>query len=106
MTYEDFIQGFRPTLDGKLQIVNGVFFEFCQKARENLDESYIFIIDEINRGNLSKIFGETLMLIENDKRSEEYALHLTYSKNDERFFIPENVYFIGTMNKVLEKVLD
>lgn len=98
MAYEDFIQGFRPTLDGKLQVVDGVFFEFCQNARENPEKTYIFIIDEINRGNLSKIFGETLMLIENDKRNEEYALHLTYSKNDETFFIPENVYFIGTMN--------
>ena len=61
------------------------------------DREYIFIIDEINRGNLSKIFGELMLLIENDKRREDYSVSLTYS-NVNKFFIPKNVYLIGTMN--------
>lgn len=97
-TYEDFIQGFRPTEDGKFLLKNGVFYEFCQKAK-NSKEPHILIIDEINRGNLSKIFGELMLLIENDKRGKEYEVSLTYSNNSqEKFYIPENVYIIGTMN--------
>ena len=98
-SYEDFIQGFRPSADGKFYLQNGVFFNFCQKARRDPGHKYFFIIDEINRGNLSKIFGELMMLIENDKRGEEFSLKLTYSSgSDESFFIPENLYMIGTMN--------
>lgn len=59
----------------------------------------MFIIDEINRGNLSKIFGEMMMLVEADKRSRKYAVKLTYSEDDDdRFFVPDNVYIIGCMN--------
>ena len=64
---------------------------------ENKENKYFLIIDEINRGNISKIFGELFMLIENDKRKEEYALELVY-KDDEKFFVPENLYIIGLMN--------
>jgi hypothetical protein len=98
-SYEDFIQGFRPNHDGKFTLRNGAFYEFCQKAINNPDYQYVFIIDEINRGNLSKIFGEMLMLIEADKRGKDYALPLTYGKgNSDKFHIPKNLYLIGTMN--------
>jgi len=97
--YEDFIQGFRPNEDGTFVLKDGVFSTFCKKAMQNRGQDHFFIIDEINRGNLSKIMGELMMLIEADKRGEEYALPLTYSQNsDERFYIPENLYIIGTMN--------
>ncbi|OXU15373.1 5-methylcytosine-specific restriction enzyme B [Sedimentisphaera salicampi] len=95
-SYEDFIQGYRPSEDGKFILKDGVFYDFCSKAREDSEGIYVFIIDEINRGNLSKIFGELMMLIEKDKRGKEYSIPLPYSNED--FFIPENVYLIGTMN--------
>lgn len=91
-SYEDFIMGFRPTETG-FELKKGVFYEFCHKAAED-DRPYFFIIDEINRGNLSKIFGELFMLIENDKRGVE--LQLLYA--DEQFSIPSNVHIIGMMN--------
>ncbi|MBQ6827530.1 MAG: AAA family ATPase, partial [Thermoguttaceae bacterium] len=91
-SYEDFVMGFRPTATG-FELRKGVFYEFCRKAAED-DRPYFFIIDEINRGNLSKIFGELFMLIENDKRGVE--LRLLYA--DERFSIPSNVHIIGAMN--------
>jgi 5-methylcytosine-specific restriction enzyme B len=98
-SYEDFIQGYRPTESGGFERKDGVFFEFCKKAQRDPDNSYFFIIDEINRGNLSKIFGELMMLIEKDKRGKEFAIPMTYSKSeDETFYIPANLYFIGTMN--------
>ena len=95
-SYEDFIQGYRPRSKGGFELRNGVFHRFCGRAREDLDRPYFFIIDEINRGNLSKIFGELMMLIEADKRDEE--VQLTYSAEGERFSIPPNVHLIGTMN--------
>lgn len=91
-SYEDFIMGFRPTQTG-FELKKGVFYEFCKKAEDD-DRPYFFIIDEINRGNLSKIFGELFMLIENDKRGVE--LQLLYA--EEQFSIPSNVYIIGMMN--------
>ncbi len=98
-SYEDFMQGFRPTEEGKFVLKNGVFYDFCQKAMKDNDNPYVFIIDEINRGNLSKIFGELMMLIETDKRGKEFSIPLTYSKDEnETFFVPENVHIIGTMN--------
>lgn len=98
-SYEDFIQGFRPNDEGKFDLRTGVFYQFCKIAQEDQDNSYFFIIDEINRGNLSKIFGEVLMLIETDKRGQEFAVPLTYSKDGrETFFIPPNLHIIGTMN--------
>ena len=98
-SYEDFIQGYRPKENGGFELRNGVFFEFCEKARKDEANEYFFIIDEINRGNLSKIFGELMMLIEHDKRGPQFAIPLTYSRNgDKPFYIPENLHLIGTMN--------
>lgn len=98
-SYEDFMQGIRPATSGEFKVRNGIFYNFCVRARENAEETYVFIIDEINRGNLSKIFGELMMLIESDKRSPRYALKLTYSEEDSpKFYVPENVYIIGCMN--------
>ena len=95
-SYEDFIIGYRPTESG-FELKEGVFYKFCEDARNDEGNNYFLIIDEINRGNISKIFGELFMLIENDKRGEEYALELVY-KDDEKFFVPENLYIIGLMN--------
>ena len=92
-SYEDFVMGFRPTTTG-FELRKGVFYNFCKKAEIDSDNEYFFIIDEINRGNLSKIFGELFMLIENDKRGK--SIQLLYS--EEKFSIPENVYIIGMMN--------
>ena len=97
-SYEDFIQGFRPKEGGGFERRDGVFFRFCDKARRDPGRDYFFLIDEINRGNLSKIFGELMMLIEADKRGESNHVQLTYSKEGEHFSIPENVHIIGTMN--------
>ena len=92
-SYEDFIMGFRPSTDG-FELKRGAFYNFCKKAEIDEDNDYFFIIDEINRGNLSKIFGELFMLIENDKRG--VSLQLLYS--DEKFSVPKNIYIIGMMN--------
>lgn len=94
-SYEDFIEGFRPTASG-FELVKGSFYSFCKKAAEDDENDYFFIIDEINRGNLSKIFGELFMLIESDKRGSNNKLRLLYSR--ELFYVPSNVYFIGMMN--------
>jgi MoxR-like ATPase len=97
--YEDFIQGYRPASDGGFTIKNGIFYEFCRAAASDKGHDYVFIIDEINRGNLSKIFGEVMMLIETDKRGIDWAIPLAYSKNmSETFYIPENLYLLGLMN--------
>ena len=96
--YEDFIQGYRPTDDGGFELRDGVFHTFCREAAANPDDRYVFIIDEVNRGNLSKIFGELMMLIEADKRGADYAVPLTYSPSAEPFHVPPNLYLIGMMN--------
>jgi 5-methylcytosine-specific restriction protein B len=93
--YEDFVMGYRPN-DNGFCLKDGPFYEFCKEAEKDGEQKYFFIIDEINRGNLSKIFGELLMLIEGDKREEKNAIRLLY--NDEQFFVPSNVYIIGMMN--------
>lgn len=92
-SYEDFVMGYRPNENG-FKLKEGPFYEFCIKASKEQDKDFYFIIDEINRGNMSKIFGELLMLIENDKRGE--SLTLTYS--DKEFYVPSNLYIIGMMN--------
>jgi 5-methylcytosine-specific restriction protein B len=97
-SYEDFIQGFRPTKEG-FELKNGAFYLFCQQALAHPERKFVFIIDEINRGNLSKVFGELMMLIEADKRAQKFALKLIYAEDEEdRFFVPPNIYIIGTMN--------
>ncbi|MFS4945752.1 AAA family ATPase [Staphylococcus aureus] len=92
-SYEDFIMGYRLTSSG-FELTTGTFYDFCKKADKDRDNEYFLIIDEINRGNLSKIFGELFMLIESDKRDEE--LILLYS--GERFSVPKNIYIVGMMN--------
>lgn len=94
-TYEDFVMGYKP--DGsEFRLRNGVFYDFCIKASNNPDKDYFFIIDEINRGNMSKIFGELLMLIEKDYRGADHKITLAY--NQKPFYVPENLYIIGMMN--------
>ena len=93
-SYEDFIEGIRP-VDAKFKVVDGVFKEFCIKAQNDKSNNYYCIIDEINRGNISKILGELMMLIEADKRDNE-KLKLPYS--GEEFYVPENLYIIGMLN--------
>ncbi len=99
--YEDFVRGYRPLPNsgGEFNLQDAVFYKFCQKAAEVPDSEYVFIIDEINRGNLSRIFGELLMLIEADKRGRNFSVPLMYNRPEEEpFYIPENLYIIGMMN--------
>ena len=93
-TYEDFIMGYKPNEEGGFYLKKGVFYNFCKKAKADPSQPYFFIIDEINRANLSKIFGELLMLIENDYR--DTAIKLAYT--DEQFDVPSNIHIIGMMN--------
>lgn len=94
-SYEDFMMGYRPTEAGGFTLAEGPFYRFCDTARaDDPDRPYFFIVDEINRGNISKIFGELLMLIEADKRGHE--LRLLYK--NETFSVPPNVHIIGMMN--------
>lgn len=97
-SYEDFVQGYRPTEEGGFKLRNGVFYQFCKRAEQEPNKRFVFIIDEINRGNLSRIFGELLMLIESDKRGKGYEVVLANSQDEERFSVPENVYVLGLMN--------
>ncbi len=92
-SYEDFMMGYKPTDQG-FELRRGIFYEFCKKAENNPSLDFFFIIDEINRGNLSKIFGELLMLIESDYRGKSATL--AYS--GEAFSVPANVHIIGMMN--------
>ncbi|MEL7659083.1 MAG: AAA family ATPase, partial [Bacillota bacterium] len=92
-SYEDFIMGYKPHESG-FKLTNGIFYQFCQKAANHPDEDFFFIIDEINRGNMSKIFGELLMLIESDYRGAKSTL--AYSGMP--FTVPERLYLIGMMN--------
>ncbi len=92
-SYEDFVMGYKPVENG-FELKYGVFYRFCQKAANHPDKDYFFIIDEINRGNLSKIFGELLMLIEKDYRGKK----ITLAYNGLPFTVPENICIIGMMN--------
>ena len=97
-SYEDFVQGYRPSPNG-LSLKDGLFLEFCRRAARDRDASYVFIVDEINRGNLSRIFGELMMLIEADKRDSSWSMPLTYANSLEaQFFVPDNIYIMGLMN--------
>ena len=93
-SYEDFVMGYKPNENGGFELKNGIFYKFCKRAAADSDHKYFFIIDEINRGNLSKIFGELLMLIENDYRDKPIQM----SYREEHFAVPSNVYIIGMMN--------
>ena len=105
-SYEEFIEGIRPTLNDDealgYTLTSGVFKDLCDKARFDLEQNYVIVIDEINRGNVSKIFGELITLIESSKRlfgdsaDEIQQVTLPYSKT--LFGVPKNVFLIGTMN--------
>lgn len=96
-SYEDFIEGFRPTEDGQgFALRNGIFKKLCQKAAAAPDKKFLIIIDEINRGDVARIFGELITLLEGDKRGELHQVILQQS--GEPFFVPENLYVLGTMN--------
>lgn len=92
-SYEDFIMGYKPQDEG-FKLTNGIFYRFCMIAANHPDEDYFFIIDEINRGNMSKIFGELLMLIERDYR----GMKATLAYSGTAFSVPKNLYIIGMMN--------
>lgn len=97
--YEDFVRGYRPAGGQGFELQDGVFFDICIRAQQDPDSTYVLIIDEINRGNLSKILGELMLLIEPDKRGADWSLRLAYSKSEEpAFFVPENLYIMGMMN--------
>ena len=92
-TYEDFVMGYKPVETG-FALKTGIFYQFCQKAANRPDKPFFFLIDEINRGNLSKIFGELLMAIEADYRGKQVCL----AYDGLPFAVPENLYIIGMMN--------
>ena len=98
-TYEDFMEGFRPQPGGSgglnLRLVDGIFKRMCKAAAEDPERQYVVMIDEINRGNIPKIFGELITLLEKDKRNK---LGITLSQSGERFTVPPNLILIGTMN--------
>jgi 5-methylcytosine-specific restriction protein B len=98
-SYEEFVEGYRPSGGGGLEIRDGFFKTFCITADADPENSYVLIIDEINRGNVSRIFGELLSLIEADKRGSEHGIPLAYSgPGSPPFFVPQNVYVLGLMN--------
>ena len=92
-SYEDFVMGYKPKGDG-FELQEGVFYRFCKKAAAEPEKEFFFIIDEINRGNLSRIFGELLMLIENEYR----GIEVTLAYSGTQFSVPGNLYIIGMMN--------
>ena len=98
-SYEEFVQGYRPTTNAndelKFELQDGTFLGLCDEARDKPDDRYVMVIDEINRGNLSRVFGELLSMIENDKRGDGFMIRLA---GGNEFWVPENVYILGTMN--------
>ncbi|MFH5884693.1 AAA family ATPase [Halalkalibaculum sp. DA3122] len=99
-SYEDFIRGYRPTKD-HFELKDGIFMQLCKRAKSDPENKpYFLVIDEINRGNLSKIFGELMMLIEKDKRGKDFTVKLPYRNDEDEpdFYIPKNLHLIGTMN--------
>ncbi|UOQ75618.1 AAA family ATPase [Hymenobacter sp. 5516J-16] len=98
-SYEDFVQGFRPDGAGTFRLQNGILVDFCQRAAQDPERPYFLLIDELNRGNVARIFGELLLLLEADKRGPAHAVRLPYAPaGSPPFFVPANVFLIGTMN--------
>ncbi|MBT2556443.1 AAA family ATPase [Hymenobacter sp. ISL-91] len=98
-SYEDFVQGFRPDSQGGFRLRDGLLVEFCRRASREPEQPYFLLIDELNRGNVARIFGELLLLLEADKRGPAHAVRLPYAPvGSPPFFVPENVFVIGTMN--------
>ncbi|UYZ62005.1 AAA family ATPase [Hymenobacter weizhouensis] len=98
-SYEDFVQGFRPDAHGTFRLQDGVLPTLCRRAAQDPERPYFLLIDELNRGNVSRIFGELLLLLEADKRGPAHAVRLPYASPDSPpFFVPDNVYVISTMN--------
>lgn len=96
--YEDFVRGWKPGA-GSFELKDGPFLWFCEQARADPDKPYVVLIEEINRGDISRVFGELFFLIEKDKRDSNYAVRLSCAKDGEApFFVPPNLYLIGTMN--------
>ena len=99
LSYEDFVRGWRPAGDGRLTLVDGPFIGIRDAAEKDPNSPYVLVIEEINRGNPAQIFGEMLTLLEADKRTPDEALEFVYPRTaNERFFIPDNLFVIGTMN--------
>lgn len=99
MSYEDFVRGYRPGPDGTLTLVDGPLLELADTARNDSENDYVLVIEEVNRGNPAQIFGEMLTLLEHDKRDTDGALNLAYPREGEGpYHLPENLYMIGTMN--------
>ena len=97
--YEDFMLGFRPAANGGFALVPGVLPRLCERAAADPDRPYLLLIDEVNRGNVPRIFGELLLLLEADKRGPAHALRLPYAPAEApRFFVPANLFVIGTLN--------
>ena len=99
-SYEDMVRGYRPTgISGKFDLVDGPFLQLRQKAEDDPDKDFVLIVDEINRGNISQVFGELIMLLEADKRNKENCVVPLYRRSDdETLYVPPNLYVIGTMN--------
>lgn len=99
LSYEDFVRGWRPSGDGRLELVDGPFLEIANQALQDASNQYVLVIEEINRGHPAQIFGELLTLIEADKRTPDAAIELSYGvKGDKPMYVPANLYIIGTMN--------
>lgn len=112
--YTDFVEGLRPVQRGEtlgFELKNGIFKDFCKKAKDNPNNNHVFIIDEINRGEISKIFGELFFALDAGYRGEKGKVKTQYSNiqteatafidaNDDYFYVPDNVYIIGTMNDI------
>ncbi|MBC6610368.1 AAA family ATPase [Hymenobacter sp. BT507] len=98
-SYEDFVQGFRPDASGTFRLQDGVLVDVCRRAAAVPERPFFLLIDELNRGHVARIFGELLLLLEADKRGPAHAVRLPYSPAEApRFFVPENLYVIGTLN--------
>ncbi len=99
LSYEDFVRGYRPSADGRLALVDGVFLQVVEAARAQPDAEHVLVIEEINRGNPAQVLGEMLTLLESSKRSRADAMELAYRKFvGEKIYVPENLHVIGTMN--------